>query len=91
MSTNSTELSFVELEVTGDGEQRITNYWRPVRCGSYREQCQEGRRRAAEAVAFVRETGKLPLLTWIVGAMPRGRDMGGVEVGFLTGLGEVVA
>ena len=86
MSTNPAQLSFVECQPDADGEPRVTNYWRPAADGSYAAQCQEGRRRASEAVDYISVTGALPVLAWIVGAMPRGRDMGGAEIGFVSGL-----
>ena len=56
--------------------------WAPARSGSYARDCETGRDYARQFIA----AGNPTALPFIVAAMPRGADLGGVEIGFLTGI-----
>lgn len=80
-------LPFVTLRQDGT----IESHWNPERTGDYAADCAAGRSYAGQFVAMMRDGANVSLLPWIVGTMPRGEEMGGVEIGFLTALGESAA
>jgi len=81
MNTEITALPFVAIDAAGGS---IESHWQPQRTGDYAADCATGRDYAARFAAI----GNPILLPWIVRSMPRGDDFSGVEIGFLTAIGE---
>ncbi|MFN3424921.1 MAG: hypothetical protein ACK40C_09490 [Novosphingobium meiothermophilum] len=84
MSQNATALPFVALRPDGT----IESHWNPERSGDYAADCATGRSYAGEFLTKMRDGDSVSLLPWIIRAMPRGREMDGVEIGFLTAVAE---
>ena len=85
-------LSFVTDERPGNGSPRC--FWNVKPTGDYTADCEKGHELALEAVAFIRQDRSglsTHLLGWIVGDMPRGKEMTDIEVGFLYGFAHMAA
>ncbi|SLJ88400.1 hypothetical protein [Novosphingobium mathurense] len=76
-------LPFVSCNASG-----IESFWAPERVDDYVKDCATGREYAGQCLSLARETGNIPLVTRIIATMPRGSDMSGVEIGFLTAIAE---
>lgn len=83
MSNTATALPFVAFHHDGT----IESHWNPERTGDYAADCATGRSYAGQFAEMMRESGNAALLPWIIRDMPRGQDMSGVEIGFLTAVG----
>lgn len=80
-------LSFVDYRDDPATETgRMFSMWAPKVGSEYTANCATGRQYAAEMIDHVEQTGFAPILVDIVRAMPRGDALGGVEIGFLTGI-----
>ncbi|MCW1381513.1 hypothetical protein OLX02_01620 [Novosphingobium sp. KCTC 2891] len=86
MSNTVTALPFVAFRQDGT----IESHWNPERTGDYAVDCATGRNYAGQFAAMMRDGGNESLLPWIIRAMPRGQEMSGVEIGFLTALSMLV-
>lgn len=80
-------LPFVALRQDGT----IESHWEPQRSGDYAADCARGREYAQQFVRSMQDSENASLLPWVIRAMPRGDEMGGVEIGFLTGVSLAVA
>ena len=70
----NTEITALPFVAIDAAGGSIESHWQPQRTGDY----------AARFAAI----GNPILLPWIVRSMPRGDDFSGVEIGFLTAIGE---
>jgi hypothetical protein len=84
MKHDYNKLSFV---LSDESDGRIVNWWNPVRSGDYGFDCETGRAYARQLVDVIRENENSCIaLPHITRQMPRGDEMTGVEIGFLTGI-----
>ncbi len=71
-----------------DAEGRIS-LWDPTNIeGDYDAQCHAGRKLAAEAISYIRESANATLLAGVARAIAERGDFGGIEVGFFTAVSE---
>ena len=82
-------LSFVTDKRPGSRGPRC--FWNVEPTGDYTADCEKGHELALEAVACIRKERFDYLLNWIVEDMPRGEEMTGIEVGFLSSVAHIAA
>ena len=64
------------------------NYWSVTPSGDYADDCATGRAYARDALLWMVCGDFGAMLGYIVQAMPRGTNMGGIEIGFLQGIAD---
>lgn len=81
-----TDLPFVKKY--GKKDEFRHSFWEVKPSGIYPQDCSTGRQYAQDAIYYIRATGTTALLGWIVFDMPKGNDVTGIEVGFLSAISE---
>lgn len=67
----------------------FVNNWPVTPSGNYAQDCFTGECLAGEAVRRMKQHGESPLLGWMVRDMPKGKEMSGIEIGFLGGIAKM--
>ena len=65
--------------------------WSPVRTGNYHDDCVTGRAYADELIKMIGRTGNPALFGSVARAITFGGEFGGVETGFCSRIGIVIA
>ncbi len=71
-----------------DASGVVLSHWKPQVSGDYANDCARGAQCADELIAEIRETGRTPMLGWVVGLFGRDPALKAAETGFLQRLSE---